>query len=113
MSDDLFEEYRKYRESIQNDITKTSSLFQDPFLQNMKNRIPPEVRKQYEEIGEIMYSFDYTTNGVEFDLKLRAENIIKVLKLGLDPVDLKEGEKETLKQFLGDDWMNKYEDYEF
>lgn len=109
--DDLFEEYRKYRESIQHDITKTGSLFSDPYLQNMKKRLDPETRAYYEQIGEQMYGYDYVTNGQQFDLKQRAEKIIKVLKLGLEPEDLKEEEKKTLQEFLGDDWKTKYEDY--
>ena len=111
MDNELFEEYRKYRESIDKDFRKRTSLFNDPYLANMKKNLPPEIRKEYEEIGKEMYSFDYTSNGEEFELKQKAEKIIKVLKLGLEVSDLKDDEKEILRKFLGDDWVDKYEEY--
>jgi hypothetical protein len=109
----LFEAYKEHYEKNRFDLTKQTSLFSDPYLMNLKKRMDPALREQYEAIGKEMYSFDFATNGVQFEKRQSAIKIIKTLKLGLSPSDLKPSEVEIMKEVVGKDWETTYESFEY
>jgi hypothetical protein len=106
----LFEQYKKYIEEAQAKGLDTP-VFRDQLLQNMKKNLDPEVREYYEQIGKHMYGYDYETDGKLFQMKLDAEHAIRAVQMGLRIKDLKEEEVLLLKNYLGDDWEQKIEDY--
>jgi hypothetical protein len=111
--EELFQQYKEYYEKTRMDPSKQSSLFNDPYLLNMKKRLPPELRETYEQIGKEMYSFDFETDGVQFEQRKKAMKIVQTLRMGLDPSDLKPEEVQLLESVLGKDWKDTYETFTF
>ncbi len=113
VEEELFQQYKEHYEKTRLDPSKQTSLFNDPYLLNLKKRLPPELKESYEQIGNEMYSFDFETNGIQFEQRKQAIKLVQTLRMGLDPSDLKPDEIQILVNILGNNWKDTYETFEF
>ena len=103
----------KYKFKCGPQSEKDISLWNDPRWKNAEKNLSEEQLKQYRNIGEQMIaSIDFVT-GISNDIpipKPAADSINYILtglRSGLEPEDLEDNELETLRTFLGEDWMDK------
>jgi len=93
---------------------KDLSLFSDQRWESAKQNMTEEDLKHYEEIGKQFHeSINYTTGentGVPIPQPI-SESIAYIemgLRSGLSPEDLDESEISVMKEYLGDNWADKY-----
>jgi hypothetical protein len=96
-----------------------TDLFNNPMVENAIKQLSPEDLQKYKNIGEKLYgniemmsSNGLTTNGSNSEAV--PDNIMEAifyicegLKSGLLPEDLEEDEQNLLKEFYGNDWVEK------
>jgi hypothetical protein len=75
-------------------------------FQQLKESIPEEKRKEYQEIGEQMYSIDF--DQLESKLPIYTAYISEALKSGMHPDYLQDNEKDIMKQAYGKDWTKRF-----
>ena len=103
----------KIKEKQQNNLTsntKKDPLFDNPMFQEMKNSLPIEEQKKYEEYGKYMYEEmdQFTESG---DMKAAIDTVSQIklmLESGMHPSYLEKEEREFLKNYLGEDWYKKF-----
>lgn len=85
------------------------SLFTDPKMKEMFNKLSPEDQKAYKQSGEYMYSFNYETAGNPEDkIHESVAYIVEGLKSGLRPSQLDDSERTHIRSVYGEKWYERY-----
>jgi|Laugresu1bdmlbsd_1035121.scaffolds.fasta_scaffold00966_4 hypothetical protein len=89
---------------------KYDPLFDNPTFVEMKNALPTEEQKKYEEQGKYMYSqLDEFDEKGEMNAAIDTVSQIKLmLRSGLHPSFLEKEEKEFLTNYLGKEWYKEF-----
>ena len=76
------------------------------FIENLRKKMNPEQRQDYEKKGQDFFSnFDFET-GKMFKVENRHTEILSALRSGLDVEDLDQEELEIMEKKFGRDWKN-------
>ena len=88
---------------------KKDPLFDNPMFTEMKNSLPEEEQKKYEQYGKYMYEeMDQITDNGEMKAIIDTVSQIKLMvESGMHPSFLDKEEKEFLKNYLGEKWYEK------
>jgi hypothetical protein len=89
---------------------KHDPLFDNPTFVEMKNSLPIEEQKKYEEQGKYMYSQldDFDEKG-EMNAAIDTVSQIKLmLRSGMHPSFLEKEEREFLTNYLGKEWYKEF-----
>jgi len=85
------------------------SLWNNPAINKLKNKMTPEQLEYFESQGRDMYNYDFANADIDAQLKEITEYVIVGLKSGLHPRDLTEDEKDAMCEIYGPTWYLKYE----
>lgn len=89
---------------------KFDPLFDNPQFVEMKNSLPLEEQKKYEDYGKHMYSnIDNFDEKGEMNAAIDTVSQIKLmLQSGMHPSFLEKEEKEFLSNYLGKEWYKEF-----
>lgn len=89
---------------------KKDPLFDNPMFTEMKNSLPEDEQKKYEQYGKYMYEeMDQLTDNGEMKAIVDTVSQIKLmLESGMHPSFLEKEEREFLKNYLGDKWYESF-----
>jgi hypothetical protein len=80
------------------------NMFEDPAFVSAKARLPDEEKEKYESIGNHMYDYDYTGDGLNNLIKSAAIEITFTICQGFHPSCLEKSEKDIMIQTRGQEW---------
>lgn len=84
------------------------SLWNNPAVNKMNEKLTPEQREYFEKQGEKMYNFDFVNVDIDSELKEMTEYVIFGLKSGLSPSDMSDEEKDAMCEIYGPTWYLQY-----
>lgn len=86
------------------------SLFTDPNMKALYDKLSEEEKQDYKKKGEYMYSKDYENinNDLESRLVEAAAYINEGMKSGLRPSQLDRDEVNVMREMFGKEWYKKY-----
>ncbi len=90
---------------------KKDPLFDNPVFIEMKNSLPIEEQKRYEEMGQHMYNtidVDFNEKGEMTSAVEMVSQIKVMLNSGMHPSYLSKEEKEFLEKYLGKEWYKEF-----
>lgn len=86
-------------------------LFDNPMFLEMKNSLPIEEQKKYEEMGEHMYGNLETQFNEKGEFNAAVETVAQIrvmLQSGLHPSYLTREEKDFLENYIGKEWYKEF-----
>ncbi len=102
---------RQAQEKQKEEQKQYDPLFDNPVFLEMKNSLPEEEQKRYEEIGKQMYGNlenDFNEKG-EMNAAVEMVAQIRVmLQSGMHPSYLSREEKEFLTNYIGKEWYKEF-----
>ena len=100
-------------------------IFSNPQIQRAKESLPPQLRAQYEQIGESIWSqmeqsqmtisnntgddVNFTGENLPPPVEEAAAHIAEALQSGMHPSLLEDDEKNVMKECFGDTWWRKWD----
>lgn len=105
---------QKIKQKIQSEKEKKKDkkdpLFDNPTFVEMKNSLPEEEQKKYEQYGNYMYSnIDAFDEKGDMNAAVDTVSQIKImLRSGMHPSFLTKEEKEFLTNYLGKEWHKEF-----
>lgn len=86
-------------------------LFDNPMFVEMKNSLPLEEQKRYEEIGKQMYGNLENDFNQEGEMNAAVEMVAQIrvmLQSGMHPSYLTREEKDFLTNYIGKEWYKEF-----
>lgn len=86
-------------------------LFDNPMFVEMKNSLPLEEQKRYEEIGKQMYGNLENDFNQEGEMNAAVEMVAQIrvmLQSGMHPSYLTREEKDFLTNYMGKEWYKEF-----
>lgn len=98
--------FRKRNRNIEND------LFDNPMVKNILKSMSPDEIQKYKQIGESLYGnvkfeTNEVTNNIQPPMEESVAYIKEALKSGMLVEDLEDNEIKFLKDYYGDNWIEK------
>lgn len=90
---------------------KKDPLFDNPMFVEMKNSLPIEEQKKYEEMGEHMYGNIDTAFNEKGEFNAAVETVAQIrvmLQSGMHPSFLSKDEREFLENYIGKEWYKEF-----
>lgn len=101
---------KQRKESSDSNTVKKDPLFENPMFQEMKNSLPVEEQKKYEQYGKYMYE-EMDQLDEKGDIKSAVDTVAQIklmLESGMHPCYLEKEEREFLKNYLGEEWYKNF-----
>ena len=89
-------------------MSTKNTLFDNPYINNIKKNMSKEDIKKYEEIGKAMYNTMDFEKGKPIGTEEPIENIKIQLRSGLHPSMLDEDEKKFMNEYGGKEWWKEW-----
>ena len=111
-------------EASKNTESNPFDIFSNPQIQRAKESLPPQMRAQYEQLGESIWNqmetsqmaitnntgeeVNFTGESMPPPVEEAAAHITDALKSGMHPSLLEEEEKNVMKECFGSTWWRKW-----
>lgn len=97
-----------YFEPKDGEYAPKGSLWNNPAINKMKEKMTDKQLEYFENQGSNMYNYDFAKADIDADLKEITEYVICGLRSGLSPSDMSEDEKDAMCEIYGPTWYTQY-----